>query len=428
MMIDKDINPHFEDFLIDWQSSYYFLVGGYGSSKSYHAALKIVVKLLQEVRTCLVVRNVYDTIRDSCYALFNEICISLEIDDVIRFTRSPMQINFPNGSKIIFRGLDKPAKLKSIHNISLIWLEECSEIRYDAFKELIGRLRHPNLKLFMILSTNPVSKSNWTYKHFFKERKLDDNLLYKRRILRVGDTYYHHSTADDNLFLPRDYVSKLNEMKSYDPDLYRIARLGRFGIDGVRVLPQFEVMNHARVIAQVSKIPRRFHFAGCDFGFETSYDAVIKMAVDDENKILYIYDEFYRNKLTLAELAAAIKKMLDTDEILRCDSAEPRSIETLRRYGIRAVAAKKWNGGTRHARLDNLRKVKLFHKIICADACLSTIKELAELTYKKDRNDNIIPDEFNTDPHTLSAIWYGLDSYNPVNLKFALSRKDLFGY
>lgn len=70
MNIAKEVNPHFEDFLFDWDSKLYFLVGGYGSSKSYHVALKIVLKLLGERRTALVVREVYDTIRDSCFSLF----------------------------------------------------------------------------------------------------------------------------------------------------------------------------------------------------------------------------------------------------------------------------------------------------------------------------------------------------------------------
>ena len=428
MIVNKEVNAHFNEFLFDWDSQYYFLVGGYGSSKSYHIALKIVLKLLQETRTCLVVREVYDTIRDSCYALFAEICDSLNLEGYVKFTRSPMQMIFPNGSKVIFRGLDKPAKLKSIHNISLIWLEECSEIHYNAFKELVGRLRHPYLKLYMILSTNPVARSNWTYQHFFKKREFDDERLYRERIVRDGDIYYHHSVADDNMFLPPDYLGNLEEMKTYDPDLYRVARLGRFGINGVRVLPQFEVMPHENVMAEVAKIPARFHFAGCDFGFETSYDAVIKMAVDDENKWLYIYDEFYKNHLTLDQLAKAVKQMISAGELLRCDSAEPRSVATLKKAGINAVAAKKWSEGGRHARLANLRKVKSFRRIICSDACTAAIKELAELTYKKDKNDDIINDEFNIDSHCLSAIEYGLDSYSIISPKYLLTRKDLFGY
>lgn len=47
-MIVKEINPHFEDYVFNWEQTYQFLVGGYGSSKSYHTALKIVLKLLKE--------------------------------------------------------------------------------------------------------------------------------------------------------------------------------------------------------------------------------------------------------------------------------------------------------------------------------------------------------------------------------------------
>ena len=47
----------------------------------------------------------------------------------------------------------------------------------------------------------------------------------------------------------------------------------------------------------------------------------------------------------------------------------------------------------------------------------NTIKELKNLTYKKDKKGNIIEDEFNIDPHTFSAIWYALDGYEVSDLK-----------
>ena len=425
MNVTKTVNPHFEKFLFDWDSAYYLLIGGYGSSKSYHVALKIVMKLLREKRTCLVVREVYDTIRDSCYALFIEICGSLELESYVKFTRSPMQLNFSNGSKIIFRGMDAPAKLKSIHDISLIWLEEAAEIKYAGFKELIGRLRHPFLPLHMILSLNPVAKSNWVFSHFFEQRNIDDAQLYGSRIMRVGDTYYHHSTCDDNKFLPSSYFATLEEMKSYDADLYRIARLGKFGVNGVRVLPQFEIAPRAEVEAAVDKIPRRFKFVGMDFGFVESYNAVVRCAVDDQNKWLYIYWEYYRNNMTDDETADALKEFIQTREVIKADSAEPKAIRYYQRRGFNMVAAKKWNGGTRHARLDNTRKMKRFRRIICSDACANCIKELADLTFATDRNGEIIPDEFNRDPHTFSALWYALDTYDVADAKNLLTKGDL---
>ncbi len=413
MAIEKEVNPHFEDFIFDWESKFYFLVGGYGSSKSYHIALKIILKLLQEKRTALVVREVYDTIRDSCFALFDEIITDLGLDDRIKLVTSPMQIRFPNGSKIIFKGMDKPAKLKSIHNVSIIWIEECSELKYEGFKELIGRLRHPSLSLHMILSTNPVGKSNWTFKHFFQIVALDDKQLYKSRILVANNTYYHHSLADDNLFLPQSYIDQLEELKTYDPDLYRIARLGKFGINGIRVLPQFEVKPHYEVMEAVNKIPRDMKRAGFDFGFETSYNALLRVAIDHKEKILYIYWEYYKNRMTDDKTAVEIAEFKQTRELIRADSAEPKTITYYRQQGFNIRGAKKFQG----SRLQNTKKVKRFKKIICSENCVHTIEELKDLTYKVDKDGNIIEDEFNIDPHTFSAIWYALDGYEVSDLK-----------
>lgn len=417
-VIEKQANPHFEDFLFNWEQKYQLLVGGYGSSKSYHVALKVILKLLEEKRTALVVREVYDTHRDSTFSLLSEIIEDLDLSSRIRCLTSPMQIRFPNGSKILFRGMDKVEKLKSINNVSLIWLEECSEIKYEGFKELIGRLRHPTLKLHMILSTNPVGENNWTFKHFFKDTLnkrlvLDDEQLYKDRVVVIGDTYYHHSTADDNVFLPSSYVDQLEELKEYDPDLHRIARKGRFGINGIRVLPQFEVWEHDDVMAKVNRIRPSMKRVGMDFGFEESYNAVVRMAIDHDKKYLYIYWEYYKNKMTDDKTAEELAEFRKTRELITADSAEPKTIQFFKQNRFNIIGAKKGPG----SRLQNTKKLKRFKKIICSNDCENTVFELKDLTYKKNKLGEIINDEFNIDAHTFEAMWYGLDDYDVADLK-----------
>ena len=427
MVIDKEVNPHFESFLWDWDYKTYLLVGGYGSSKSYHIALKIILKCLQEKRKVLVVREVFDTIRDSCYDLMVEILSDLELLGTghkrVQATVSPMSIRFPNGSRIIFKGMDKPSKLKSINGVSIVWLEECSEIKYSGYKELLGRLRHPTQSLHFLLSTNPVGTENWVYTHFFKHVDeegrehvtLDDNVLYQRRTVVKNGVYYHHSVADDNLFLPESYIQTLDEMQSYDPDLYRVARLGRFGLNGIRVLPQFEVArSHEEVMKAVNSIPVKYRFTGMDFGFEVSYNAVIRMAVDDQNKWLYIYWEYYKNKMTDDKTSKELQALgLDQEQII-ADCEDPKAIAFYRQEGFRMRGCHKWPG----SRLANTRKCKRFRKIICSPQCPNTIRELSTLIYAKDNKENIIYDEFNIDPHTFSAIWYGLDTYEVADVKY----------
>ena len=410
------VNNHFIDFIQDWNYKFYFLVGGYGSSKSYHVATKLLLKLASEKRLALVVREVYDTIRDSCFSLFEEVALRIGIYDHLKFKTSPMQVIFPNGSKIIFKGLDNPQKLKSINGVSIVWLEECSECKYEAYKELLGRLRHKELSNHIICSTNPVGTDNWTYSHFFKNDEnnkiiLDDEILYLNRIVKTNNTYYHHSTCEDNAFLPKSYIDELNQMREYDFDLYRVARLGHYGANGEKVLPQFKVLEHDKVMDFANKCPSRYIKTGMDFGFVTSYNAVIQMAIDDKNKDLYIFNEYYSKGKTDDEIAKEIEEFKNF--IIIADNAEPKSIAYFNRLGYKMKACKKFAG----SRLANTKKIKRFKNIYCSDKCKHTIKELKNLTYKKDRRGNIVEDEFNIDPHTFSAIWYGLDDYEVADIK-----------
>lgn len=431
MEIAKEINPRFENFIFNWDYGEYLLVGGYGSSKSYHIALKLILKALEEVRKILVVREVYDTIRESCFDLFLEILEGMDLLDPnpthrrskkVRYKTSPMQLIFPNGSRIIFKGMDKPGKLKSINGVSIVWLEEASEIKYSGYKELKGRLRHPTLSLHFILSTNPVGTENWVYQHFFKRTNddgtlttiLDDKKLYQKHTLVKNGVYYHHSVVDDNFFVPASYVKTLDEMQNYDPDLYRVARLGQFGLNGVRVLPQFNVASsHSEVMRAVRGIPSKFRFTGFDFGFETSYNAVVRVAVDDRAKVLYIYWEYYKNHMTDDKTAAELSALGLQNEQIIADNEDPKAIQYYRQMGFKIRGCKKWAG----SRLANTRKIKRFKRIICSPECVNTIRELSTLTYAKDGKDNLKYDEFNIDPHTFSAIWYALDTYTVADVK-----------
>lgn len=410
------LNDHFYDFIDDWEHKFYFLVGGYGSSKSYHVAVKLIKKLLQEKRKALVIREVFDTIRDSCFDLLEEVANAMGVEEYLTFTTSPMQVRFKNGSRIIFKGMDKPAKLKSLNGVSIVWIEECSEVKYEGFKEILGRLRHPTLSNHIILSTNPVSKSNWCYKYFFQDRKnnvlvLDDEELYKKRIMIVGNTYYHHSTVDDNFFVPASYVEQLDDLQVHDSDLYRVARKGRFGINGTLVFPQFEIQPHEKVLELMKAVKNPLEKNGMDFGFVTSYNAALRMLIDHEEKILYIYREYYSRNKTDPEIAEDMEDWKDI--VIKADCAEPKAIKFYKQAGFRMKACRKFKG----SRSMYTKKVKRFKKIICSDACPNTIDELKELTFAVDKDGEIIEDEFNIDPHTLSAIWYGLDDYEVSNLK-----------
>ena len=172
--------------------------------------------------------------------------------------------------------------------------------------------------------------------------------------------------------------------------------------------------SHTDVLREVQKIPDKFKFCGMDFGFEESYNAVVKVAVDDARKILYIYYEYYKNHMTDDKTAKELlREGLDKVQII-ADCEDPKAIAFYRQSGFMMRGCYKYPG----SRLANTRKCKRFYKIICSPNCPNTIRELSTLIYAKDKQDNLIYDEFNIDPHTFSAIWYALDTYEVADIKY----------
>lgn len=84
----------------------------------------------------------------------------------------------------------------------------------------------------------------------------------------------------------------------------------------------------------------------------------------------------------------------------------PKAIQYYKQQGYPIRACRNKFAGSR---LSNTRKIKRFKKIIISPKCSNTIRELIDLTYKKDAKGNVVYDTFNIDPHTFSAIWYALD-------------------
>lgn len=410
------VNKHFIPYLNHWDKRFYFVVGGYGSSKSYNTAIKLVMKALSDKnRKILVVRNVFATLKESCYDVLHEVIHMMGVEKKFKFKTSPLSIECKNGTRFIFKGLDKAEKLKSLHGVSIIWIEEAPEVAYKAFKELNGRLRTMNQSMHILMSQNPVSKESWCYDHFFKKKKLDERILYKKRILDEpdSDTYYHHSVVDDNKFVPEEYREQLEELKEYDPYLYDVARKGLFGVLGTRVLPQVELMDAEEMQERMLRTVDSLDRVGMDFGFETSYNAIVKCTVDHQKKYLYIHWEYYKNKMTddITASEPELQHLKDGETLIKADSAEPKTIKYYSDEGFLI------RGAYKIKRIEQIRKIKRFKKIFVSTDCPKTFGELHELAYKEDKNGIIIPDQFSIDPHTLSAIWYALDDYEVSDLK-----------
>ncbi|EEY34196.1 PBSX family phage terminase large subunit [Pseudoleptotrichia goodfellowii] len=431
MKVELDISEHFQKFIDEETSDIYFLIGSYGSGKSYNIATKLIVNSFREKRKVLGIRKVYRDVRDSVFTDLVDVISELELEGYFKIITGRLEIvNKITGSKFIFRGLDEVGRLKSIKGITDIWIEEANQCDRNDFKQLRYRLRTPNIKMHMYISTNPAepdSASNWTYWFLTDYMNVTEETLYdvKEFIKSIEDKetgyiqriYVNHSTYKENKFLPESAVAELN--METDPYLISIAKEGKFGYHGEFVYYNIESENNQYVDEQIKRIGIEWHIAGMDFGFSISYTAVVRAAIDYENNILYVYDEFYNKGLTNAQILQEdfLYDVAEEGIVIYADYAEPKTIQEFKANGVLMAKADKMTGNT----LGRIGKIQSFNKVIIAKRCENTYRELKNLKYKKDENGVVVVGDkkkmFNFDPHTKDALDYALSRYRQRDLK-----------
>lgn len=392
LRISKSIfNESFYPLLKDDTHDVILLLGGGGSGKSYFSFQRAVIRCLLDKRKYLITRKSAVDLERSCWA---DVIAALEffcIKDEVKINKSLKTIDFPNGSQILMMGLDDEQKVKSIPNITDIIVEECSEISLDTFSQLKQRMRGSgHFRNQLILQCNPVSKINWVFKHFFLDGCKEPNCL------------IHRSTYKDNRFLNETTIKALEDYKYSNPYFYRVYCLGEWGSLSKQVFSNYEIkeldLNDLRTKGLA-------HLVGLDFGFVNDPTTIICSLLDEENKIIYIYNEFYQTGLLNDEIAAQIRLMgLDKTTII-ADSAEQKSIEEIKREGIKRITpARKGKDSI----IQGIQKLQQY-KLIVDSSCSNTIEELESYCWKKDRTTGeYLNEPIDENNHCIDALRYSL--------------------
>jgi len=123
----------------------------------------LIIRACSEKIKILVCRKYGSTIRNTCFSLFKEILTKWQILPYVKIRETDFNIKFPNGSEIIFMGLDEETKLLSLNDIGTIFIEEVFEVNKDIVEQLNLRMRStvPNQQILMAF--NPISKAHWLY-------------------------------------------------------------------------------------------------------------------------------------------------------------------------------------------------------------------------------------------------------------------------
>lgn len=389
--------PKFFPLLFDYNSRWELYMGSAGSAKSYFITQKLIIRACNEKVKILVCRRYGTTIRHTCFALFKEVLTKWKIIDRVKIRESDFQITFPNGSQIIFMGLDEETKLLSLAGIGVIFIEEAYEVPKNIVEQLNLRLRGDAENKQIIMAWNPINKNHWLYD--FAEVNPPDSCTYT------------HSTFRDNPFLDADYVHELEELYTRNPQKARIFCDGEWGIDSEGLViknwkkQEFDWMELASQGLE--------HRAGMDVGW-VDKSAIIDTLYDRKNHTIYVFNEFYKSGCQLSELAKAIEGMNLRKTKLYVDSAEPRTIQYLKNQGINATACSKGKDSVKAGLMflqDNL--------IVVHPRCESFIMELENFSYiKSKQTGEWTEDTTHEFSHAIDACRYGYsDIYTNTKLK-----------
>lgn len=376
--------PKFYPLLFDYSHRWEVYMGSAGSAKSYFITQKLIVRACSEPIKILVCRRTATTIRNTCFSLFKDIITKWQLAPYVRIRESDFNIKFPNGSEIIFIGLDEETKLLSLNNIGCIFIEEAFEVPKPIVEQLNLRLRGKTENQQIIMVFNPISANHWL-------KEFCDN--------PPSSFVFIHSTYKDNPFLNAEYVAELEELYTRNPQKARVFCDGEWGIDAEGLVitnwraEDFDAMELARAGLE--------HRAGMDVGW-IDKTAIIDSLYDKENRTIYIFNEFYKSGCQLNEIAQAIKDMSLTKTKLYIDSAEPRTIQYMKNEGIGAFPCVKGK--------DSVKAGIMFlqdNNIVVHPSCKSLITELENFSYIKSKQTGEWTEETTHEySHAIDALRY----------------------
>ena len=387
--------------LNDYSHRWEIYKGSAGSGKSHFITQKIIIKALREKRRVMICRRYGTTMRNSVFKLFKDVIESFKITHLTRIKESDMSITLPNGSEIIFVGLDNEEKLLSIAGITDVFIEEVYEVPKEIVDQLNLRMRGkaPNQQIYMAF--NPISAKHWLYD--FCEGST-----------RPESSIYSESTFRDNPFLPDEYVKALEDMYRTNPNKARVFCDGNWGADVEGLVYKHHVLSDFDINELIKQgLEVR---VGIDWGFVDPTTVVVSL-FDKPKKEIYIIGEFYKRGATLEEIKDGIIQLGISKQKMYCDGAEPDKVDYLRRNGFNAVSAKKGAGSVK-AGISFLQDMK----IICHESCVNVAAELENYVYLKDKKTGQYKEEsYDHDfSHTMDALRYSYsDLYSAARLTSA---------
>ena len=404
ILLTDIIAPPFYDLhwdIVDGKHTYYDLYGGRGSTKSSVISIEIVLGMMDDpAANAVIFRKYAVTIGESVFEQMQWAIDALGVSDLWQSRTSPYRFVYkPTGQRIVFRGLDKAKKTKSLKAskgyYKYLWFEELDEF---AGQEEIRIVQQSVLrggpKFVVFKSFNPpVSKSNWANMYVNEPR--EDSYRHKSDYRSVPVEWLGQQFIDD-----AEHLLKTNEKA------YRHEYLGEAVGLGTTI---FEFLDVRKISDdEISRMERIYQ--GQDWGWYPDPKAFIRVAYNRNQETVFVIDEMGGCKMRTADMAKKIKEKGYDDYEIRCGVDEPEHIKDFRDAGLPARAANCGPGSVKYT-FEWLQCRKI---VIDPARTPRAYKEFINYEHEVDGNGEIIAGYPDKENHWIDAVRYAT---SPISMR-----------
>jgi phage terminase large subunit len=359
----------------DWREAAVY--GGRYSLKSHTVARVLLIKARQAKMRVACFREFQNSIVESSHQLLKDLIELYQLSD-FKVTDNSI-INTVNGSDFIFKGLfHNEQSIKSIEGIDIAWVEEAQTVSKESLEVLTPTIRKPGSQII------------YTYNRLLEDDPVHTRLVVEGRpnTLLINVNY---DVAIKYNMIPEVILAEIEDDKAKRPALYKHKWLGLPNTLERKIYKDWQIIEE---IPHEARLERR----GLDFGYSIDPTAIVDIYYYNGG---YIVDEkCYQKGLSNRQIA---ELLLDYPSLLViADSAEPKSIDEVRSYGVNIIGAVKGKDSVKNG-IQTIQD----QKISVTKRSFNMIKEYKNYFWMTDRDGKTVNQPEQGWDHALDALRYG---------------------
>ena len=368
---------------------YLVMYGGGSSGKSKGISWYLsLFKFCNQIHNgILCVRKTVPEVKNSCFKAvrgwLDEYGIDYNVNLTERIITHPLSKSY-----FQFVGLDDIEKIKSIEGINIAWIEEATEIKEEEFLRLDidcrAKNHNPGAINQLYLSFNPIDP----VKNAYLKRMTDTG--------DTEDTAVCHCTWRDNDYLTDREIKVLTRLPLIDATYDKIYNKGEWAT------PENIIYSNWDIVESIDWERCKNIGYGLDFGYNNP-TALVKIGIYDKIHA-YIEEKIYKTELTNTDLIELMKQVIPENERhfpIYADSAEPKTIEEIRRAGFNIHPCIKGPDSVKIG-IDRVKRYKL-HIFLDSESILTEIKSYK---WMENKEKQVLDKPLEYNDHAMDAIRY----------------------